>query len=55
MRAPAAFCNEMRQVIQPPIGFSEIDAHINDQTFADKALEILDGWVADGTVKIDQG
>lgn len=47
----AAFCDEMRKVIQPPIGFSEIDAHINDQAFADKALEILDGWVADGTVK----
>lgn len=47
----AAFCDEMRKVIQPPIGFSEIDAHINDQAFTDKALEILDGWVADGTVK----
>ena len=47
----AAFCDEMRKVIQAPIGFSEIDAHINDQAFADKALEILDGWVADGTVK----
>ena len=47
----AAFCDEMRKVIKSPIGFSEIDAHINDQAFADKALEILDGWVADGTVK----
>ncbi|MEP0941473.1 MAG: Tm-1-like ATP-binding domain-containing protein [Rhizobiaceae bacterium] len=46
----AAFCDEMRQVIKPPIGFSEIDAHINDQAFADEALRILDGWVADGIV-----
>ena len=48
----AAFCDEMRKSIKAPIDFSEIDAHINDQAFADKALEILDGWVADGTVKM---
>ena len=49
----AAFCDEMRKSITAPTGFSEIDAHINDQAFADKALEILDGWVADGTVKMN--
>jgi uncharacterized protein (UPF0261 family) len=51
----AAFCDEMRQVIKPPIDLSEIDAHINDQAFADKALEILDAWVVDGTVKMKNG
>ncbi|MEP1209814.1 MAG: Tm-1-like ATP-binding domain-containing protein [Rhizobiaceae bacterium] len=47
----AAFCDEMRKAIQSPAQLSEIDAHINDQAFADIALEILDGWMADGTVK----
>lgn len=49
----AAFLDEMRQVIKAPVQMSEIDAHINDQAFADKALEILDGWIADGTVKME--
>ncbi len=46
-----AFLDEMRKVIQPPVRMSEIDAHINDRAFADKALEIFDAWVADGTVR----
>jgi len=45
------FCDEMRTVITAPILFSEIDCHINDQGFADKALEIFDAWVSDGTIK----
>jgi uncharacterized protein (UPF0261 family) len=48
--ALAAFVDEVRQCIQPPIGFTEIDAHINDQAFADAALEIFDRWVSDGTI-----
>ncbi|MGI9482901.1 MAG: Tm-1-like ATP-binding domain-containing protein, partial [Hyphomicrobiales bacterium] len=47
----AAFLDEMRTVIKPPLEMSEIDAHINDQLFADTALKIFDDWVADGTVK----
>lgn len=46
----AAFTDEVRKVMKAPIGYSEVDAHINDQAFADKALEIFDAWVADGTV-----
>lgn len=46
----AAFIDEMRTAIQAPTQLTEIDAHINDQAFADKALEIFDAWVADGTV-----
>jgi uncharacterized protein (UPF0261 family) len=46
-----AFLDEMRKSIGPPIGFSEIDAHINDRAFADKALEIFDMWVANGTIQ----
>ena len=47
----AAFCDEMRSQMTDPIRFSELDCHINDQAFADKALAILDDWIADGTVK----
>ena len=47
----AAFCDEMRSVMKEPIKFTEIDAHINDQAFADAALAIFDAWVADGTIK----
>lgn len=47
----AAFLDEMRTAIQPPVQLTEIDAHINDQAFADKALEIFDGWVSEGVVK----
>lgn len=46
----AAFTDEVRKVMKAPIGYSEVDAHINDAAFADKALEIFDTWVADGTV-----
>jgi len=46
----AAFCDEIRRVIRPPVTLVETDAHINDQRFADTALAILDGWIADGTV-----
>lgn len=47
----AAFNDEMRSAIKAPVQLSEIDAHINDQAFADKALEIFDSWVADGIVQ----
>jgi len=46
----AAFCDEIRAVMKPPVVFTETAAHINDQAFADAALEILDGWMQDGTV-----
>ncbi|WP_299549586.1 Tm-1-like ATP-binding domain-containing protein [uncultured Tateyamaria sp.] len=47
----AAFCDEMRAVITEPLGFTEITAHINDDAFADAALAVFDGWVADGTIE----
>ena len=46
----AAFCDEMRAVITDPLAFTELDCHINDQGFADAALRIFDGWIADGTI-----
>lgn len=47
----AEFCDEMRQVMKSPIGFSELDCHINDQAFVDRALEVFDVWLADGTIR----
>lgn len=49
--ALAEFCDEMRKTMTDPIRFTELDCHINDQAFANCALEIFDAWVADGTVK----
>ena len=46
----AAFCDEIRTVMKPPVSFTETPAHINDQAFAGAALAILDGWMQDGTV-----
>ncbi|MEM8732308.1 MAG: Tm-1-like ATP-binding domain-containing protein [Pseudomonadota bacterium] len=45
-----AFCETLRGVIAPPLGFTDIPDHINDAAFAETALAIFDGWVADGTV-----
>lgn len=45
-----AFKDEMRRAIKAPAQLVEIDAHINDQAFADAALNQFDAWVADGTV-----
>lgn len=47
-----AFLDEMRTAIRPPTLMTEIDAHINDQAFADTVLRIFDEWVSDGTVKL---
>lgn len=48
-----AFCDEIRSAIKPPVALTEIDAHINDEKFAQTALALLDDWIADGTVKME--
>lgn len=48
--ALAAFMTAARRAIRPPAILTEIDAHINDDAFADAVLAIVDGWVADGTL-----
>lgn len=50
-----AFLDEMRKAIKPPIGLTEIDAHINDQAFADAVLDIFDDWIARGIVSGQAG
>ena len=46
-----AMIDEVRMAINVPV--TEVDAHINDQAFSDTIIEILDGWIADGTVKLE--
>ena len=46
----AAFLDEVRTAI-PTDQLVEVDAHINDQAFADAALAIFDTWVEDGTIR----
>lgn len=46
----AAMVDEMGKAIAAPAALSMLDCHINDQAFADAALAVLDGWIADGKV-----
>ena len=50
--ALAAMVDEMGKAVQPPVGLSLLDCHINDPAFAEAALAVLDAWIADGTVKM---
>ena len=50
--ALAEFFDEMRKSVMAPVQMTEVDCHINDDAFSQKALEIFDGWLADGTIKV---
>ncbi len=47
----AAFMDQMRACVPDSAKVHPIAAHINDPAFADAALAIFDGWLADGTVE----
>lgn len=47
----AAFLSELEATLPHNVKVHRISHHINDAAFADKALDIFDGWRADGTVK----
>ena len=47
-----AMVDEMGKAITDPLKLTMLDCHINDQAFADAALAVLDGWIADETVKV---
>ena len=49
----AAMVDEMSKAIAAPAVLTNLDCHINDQAFAEAALAVLDGWIADGTVKLN--
>lgn len=46
----AVFCDQIRQHCPDNVELYEIDAHINDDAFADRALAIFDQWCAEGIV-----
>ncbi|MFA6313343.1 MAG: Tm-1-like ATP-binding domain-containing protein [Sterolibacterium sp.] len=46
----AAFLDELRAQVRPPVRLIDLDAHINDAAFCDAALEVFDAWVRDGVV-----
>ena len=48
----AAMVGEVGLTIKDPTQLSRLECHINDPAFADAALEVLGGWIADGTVKM---
>ena len=45
-----AFVEEMQAVMPENVELRVLDCHINDEEFSDAALQVLDGWLADGTV-----
>ena len=49
--ALAAMVDEMERTARDPLKLSVLECHINDAAFAEAALAVLDGWIADGTVK----
>ncbi|MEM9851671.1 MAG: Tm-1-like ATP-binding domain-containing protein [Pseudomonadota bacterium] len=50
--ALADMVDEVTKVVSSPVALTMLDCHINDAAFAEAALAVLDGWIADGTVKI---
>ena len=48
----AEMVDEYKKVMTDPIRLSVVDAHINDMAFSAKVLEVIDGWVADGTIQM---
>lgn len=50
--ALAEMVDEYRNVMTGPIELTVVDCHINDKEFAMKVLDVIDGWIADGTIKM---
>jgi uncharacterized protein (UPF0261 family) len=48
--AHAAFADEFRRALHLPVQLHDLDLHINDRGFVDKALEVFDAWVAAGHI-----
>lgn len=46
----AAFTDEIRKSVAPPVRLVELDAHINDKAFTDTVLAIFDEWVGQGRI-----
>ena len=48
----SAFCKQIKEHCPNNVELMEIDAHINDSAFTDKALAVFDAWCDNGIVKI---
>ena len=46
----AAFVEELRASIKPPVTLFDLDLHINDPAFVAAALTVFDRWVAEGLI-----
>jgi len=46
-----AFLDELNATVPNNVKVHRIPFHINDAEFAEKALELFDGWCADGTIR----
>ena len=49
--ALAVMVEAYKREMTDPIDLSVMECHINDKEFSEKVLEIIDGWIADGTLK----
>lgn len=49
--ALAAFCAAIRAACPANVRLIDLDAHINDPAFADAALAVVDGWIAQGVLR----
>ena len=52
---PAALADMVagyKEAMTDPIELSVLDCHINDEAYSMKVLEVLDGWIADGTIQM---
>lgn len=50
--ALADMVDEYAKVMTDPVDLSILDCHINDQEFSERVLAVIDGWIADGTIKM---
>ena len=48
--AQAAFMDEFRRALKPPVQLVDLDTHINDPRFVAEALAIFDRWMAEGLI-----
>ncbi|HBZ45723.1 MAG TPA: hypothetical protein DEO85_17110 [Maritimibacter sp.] len=47
----SAFIDEIRTCLPPNVDLVELDCHINDPEFVAAALDVFDGWCAQGLIK----
>lgn len=50
----AALAQAIRGNLAPAVTYRDIDAHINDDAFAETALDVFDGWCAQGIIATAQ-